>query len=140
MTDPQKLISQATTIHEAATPGPWKFSYGEDCIHEEGCGEDQVVAVLDMYVKADGEFMSAARTLLPQLAEALRVELEGERKPGESLLTEQHATMLLSDREKLRRENRELTRERDEARAEAESLRLQVLNYEKATDLFTRDS
>lgn len=74
MTDPQDLINQATTICEAATPGPWVFDFAADGIFEKDYREGDdggVVAALDLYSKPDGQFIAAARTLVPALASAL---------------------------------------------------------------------
>ncbi len=148
MNDAKDLINTAATICEAATPGPWEPIDDYDGVAtrhgwrglscpsgDGGHGGDGLVFAThewDVGLKdGDIEFIAAARTLVPALA----AELE------RSLMAHQMTidTKLFS-RRKLESDVVTLARDRDEARAEVESLRLQVLNYEKATDLFTRDS
>ena len=139
MTDLQSLISQATTICEAATPGPWSVYEitGEDI---EDCGDaDRIISrgidgpgevglntgvEYQMYSSADATFIATSRTLLPQLAEALQ-ESEDRRKESSRLLAESirdtcgQAESLASHAvEQHAKHIEELTRERDEARAE----------------------
>lgn len=88
MTDPNDLIKQATTICEAATPGPWDIidDYdgvaashgwrGMSCPSGSGGhgGDGLVFATHEWDVglrEGDIEFIATARTLVPELAAAL---------------------------------------------------------------------
>lgn len=103
MTTPELLIQKTRELCKAATPGPWVNGY-DAVLTTEG---DRLARI---FRACDGELISAAPTLLLELADALEAEV-GERKPEESLLTQRHADMILNDRSELRRVNRELIRE-----------------------------
>lgn len=119
MTDPQELINQATTICEAATPGPWVAECPYGTLDIVGAG-----ATLDPRGYANGEFIATSRTLLPQLAEALK---ESEATVATLLGRHQVASIAvasglepdatLDELYEHLSELRQATRERDEARA-----------------------
>lgn len=112
MTDPQDLIKSATTIHEAATPGPWgpiddcdgvaaMWDWrGMSCPSGQGGhgGDGLVFATHEWDVglrKEDIEFIAAARTLVPELSAALeQVTLErDEARAGVAELRKTMATV-----------------------------------------------
>lgn len=110
MTDPNELIAQSKSICEAATPGPWDYNARHDCI---STADDQPVAYISHHSVPDVEFILTARTLVPELAAALKlyqnwhekaIELQGP-EPGRT------PSMVYSWIVNLKRE-------RDEARAE----------------------
>ncbi len=113
-TTPTNLITRTRALCEAATPGPCVFNFASDCIRQEDCGEDEIVAVLDMYSKGDGELFAAAPTLLLELADALE---------STSRRLAIHEGGLRDDTLRALNRQPELIRERDEARAECERLR-----------------
>ena len=63
MTDPQDLIKQATTIHEAATPWSWR-DMGDKV-------DSAKYLVARDILPQDVKFIVAARDLVPELAAAL---------------------------------------------------------------------
>lgn len=72
-TDPQSIIQKTRDLCKAATPGPWNVMAVVD--------EDQI-AVISVHVidlrqctSADEELLDDARTLLPELADALEEAL-----------------------------------------------------------------
>ncbi len=115
MPNTQGLIKQATTICEAATPGPFRMESqvslaGEPryCIKAGPDGvRSQIIA--EEISDADARLFATARTLVPELAAALEE------------LTRRHKMTVetkLFSRRKLESDVVALTRERDEARAE----------------------
>ena len=110
MTTPEDLIKSAATIHGAATPGPWMFDAGSDAITHEGRDEDGVVAVLDIYEYSDARFIAAARTLVPELAAALKYSIE--YRTHELQHCEARHRMLIKERNDARAELKESNVER----------------------------
>jgi hypothetical protein len=144
MTTPQGLIKQATTICEAATPGPWdvRAHLVWNGIDDDSIQEPQLaVSNVPICSQKDIDFINVSRTLVEQLAEALKTRIAEALVSDDwiSVFAQDYATLEMRA-ETLKAENEARTRERDEARAEAASLKLQVENYEKATDLFTRET
>jgi len=139
MSDPSELIKQATTISEAATPGPWGpiDDYDGVAAHHGwrglscpsgngGHGGDGLVFAThewDVGLKeVDIEFIATARTLVPELAKALK-ELDVERRRLNGGWRRANFRMLelmghMADEEgeiDMEKKVAELIRERDEA-------------------------
>lgn len=107
----ETLIQRVRELDKAATPGPWKVAYrdcgGYDCMThayqvgpvrldwadygQQRCdySSDPEATEPARQAKAEAEFLSFARTALPQLADALEAALRdaGGTPAGETILT-----------------------------------------------------
>lgn len=119
--DPRALLEEAEKLDAEATPGPWEWLHG--CLRgahlhfgcSDGCkGDDpddrSYVIDGENVSLRDLEFLARARTLVPQLASALRAALDELHDQSERLV-------------RAAAECVGLRRERDTAQAEVEAMR-----------------
>ncbi len=75
MTDPKDLIKSATTISEAATPGPFKIK-GQEYGHWYLVSIEDGGDLAEFACEDDAQFFATARTLVPELAAALKESID----------------------------------------------------------------
>lgn len=130
MTDPQSLIDTATDIHEAATPGPWDGDQSAMSV-----SQGSIIVCSHIETNDDVNFIATARTLVPELAAALKEILDKRNAelddawPGTPIGLRSDIEQRAIAGHLRGTEVRQLTRERDEAR---EGWAKSVVNAESA--------